>query len=379
MAERTQMTSSRVIRVVAAVVLLGLVVGAAGPVSLRLVALVSVADGLGFDPPRPLAPEVVREPEVLGGVEVDRYRPVAAERRGRLPDTVTVSTPRAASRPAIVLLPGATPPGRDDRRVVAIATAIARADRVVLVPELEVYGEQLLPADIERITDVAVAAAAEQPGVVVAGLSFGGSLGMIAAADPRLDDQVRLVATFGAYADLAGVVQAVTTGFSLVEGDRVAWDPDPRAAEVVREQLLGVLDPADRTQVAEVLDGHRDVDELRPELRAVHALLTDPDPARTWDHLAAAPARVQQRIAEVSPVRAAPELTVPLVTLHAVDDPVIPLGEQRRFAARYPQARAMELTTFDHVGLTDQEHGWWVTVRDLWQTARFVHAILGAR
>ena len=373
------MTSPRVIRVAVVVALVGLVIGAADPVTLRLVALVSVADGLGFDPPRPLAPEVVREPEVLGGVEVDRYRPVAAARRGRLPDTVTVSTPRAASRPAIVLLPGATPPGRDDRRVVAIATAIARADRVVLVPELEVYGEQLLPADIERITDVAVAAAAEQPGVVLVGLSFGGSLGMIAAADPRLDHQVRLVATFGAYADLAGVVQAVTTGVSLVDGVRVGWVPDPRAAEVVTEQVLGLLDPADRTQVAEVLDGNLDVAELRPELRAVHDLLTDPEPARTWDHLAASPSQVQRRIAEVSPVRAAPELTVPLVTLHALDDPVIPVGEQRRFAASYPQTRTMELTTFDHVGLTDQEVGWWVTARDLWQTARFVHAILGAR
>jgi len=377
--ERTQMMPSRLRRVVGAVVLVGLAVAAAGPVALRLVALVSVADGLGFDPPRPLAPEVVREQGVLGGVEVDRYRPVAAERRGRLPDSVTVSNPRATSRPAIVLLPGATPPGRDDRRVVAIATAIARADRVVLVPELEVYGEQLLPSDIERITDVAIAAAAEQPGVVLAGLSFGGSLGVIAAADPRLDDQVPLVATFGAYADLAGVVQAVTTGVSLVEGEAVGWDPDPRAAEVVREQLLGLLDPGDRTQVVAALDDHLDVAELRPELRAVHDLLTDPDPARTFEHLAAAPPRVQQRIAEVSPVRAAPELTVPLVTLHAVDDPVIPVGEQRRFAAWYPQTRTLELTTFDHVGLTDQEHGWWVTVRDLWQTARFLHAVLRAR
>ncbi len=373
------MTSARMLRVIAAVVLAGLVVGAAGPVTLRLVALASVADGLGFDPPRPMAPEVVREPGVLGGVEVDRYRPVAAERRGRLPDNVTISTPRALSRPAVVLLPGATPPGRDDRRVVAIATAIARADRVVLVPELEVYDEQLLPADIERITDVAIAAAAEQPGVVLAGLSFGGSLGMIAAADPRLDDRVRLVATFGAYADLAGVVQAVTTGISLVDGDRISWDPDPRAGDVVREQLLGLLDPEDRAQVTEALDDDLAVTELRPELRAVHDLLTDPDPARTFDHLTAAPVRVQQRIAEVSPVRAAPRLAAPLVNLHAVDDPVIPIGEQRRFEASYPQTRTMELTTFDHVGLTDQEHGWWVTVQDLWQTARFVHAILDAR
>ncbi|MFU8839423.1 MAG: hypothetical protein ACNA8R_01720 [Nitriliruptoraceae bacterium] len=103
----------------------------------------------------------------------------------------------------------------------AIATAIARADRVVVVPELEVYSEQLLPGDVERITEVALALADEQPGVVLAGLSFRGSLGLLAAADPQLVDQVRLVATFGAYADLAGVIQAVTTCVSLVADERL--------------------------------------------------------------------------------------------------------------------------------------------------------------
>lgn len=358
-------------------VLLGL--AAAGPVLLRGVALVTVADGLGLDPPRPWAREVTRTHEVLGGVEVDRYRPRDTARPGRVPHATTISTPRASDRPAIILLPGATPAGRDDRRVVAIATAIARADRVVLVPELDVYAEQLLPSDVDRIAAVTLAAAAEQPGVVLAGLSFGGSLGLLAAADPRLEGHVRLVATFGAYADLAGVVQAVTTGVSLVDGRRIGWEPDPRAADVVREQVLALLMPAERAQVTDALDGHLDARALAAELRAVHDLLTDPDPTRTMSHLAGAPAQVQERITEVSPARSAPRLAAPLVTLHAVDDPVIPLGEQRRLAATYPQARTLELATFDHVGLGDEPVPWWVTVRDLWRTTVFLHAVLDAR
>jgi pimeloyl-ACP methyl ester carboxylesterase len=364
---------------VAAVLVLGLVVLAAGPVSLRAVALVATVDGLGFDPPRPWAPAVIRSTELLGEVAVDRYQPVADPRPGHPPQATTVSTPRATSRPAIVLLPGATRAGRDDRRVVAIATAIARADRVVVVPELEVYTEQLLPTDVGRITAVALALADEQPGVVLAGLSFGGSLGLLAAADPRLEGQVRLVATFGAYADLAGVIQAVTTGVSLVDGQRIAWDPDPRAADVVREQLLALLGPEERTQVTAALDGDLDVGDLADELRAVHDLLTDPDPTTTGSHLDATPPSVQERITEVSPIRAAPDLTVPLVILHAIDDPVIPVGEQRRLAAAYPHARTLELATFDHVGLDEDHVGWWVTARDLWRTSAFLHAVLEAR
>jgi hypothetical protein len=363
-------------RLLVAVGLGGLLLAAASP---WLVALVTVVDGLGLDPPRPLAPPVVREHDTLAGIEVDRYRPVAEERRGRLPTLVTTTTPRATARPAIVLLPGAAPAGRDDRRVVDIATAISRADRTVVVPELEVYDEQLLPSDVDRIVAVAAALADVHDGVVLAGLSFGGSLGVLAADDPRLAAEVRLVATFGAYADLAGVVQAATTGVSLVDGQRVAWDGDPRAATVVRTQLLDLLPPDDRRQVADALDGHLDATALPGPLRAVHDLLTDPDPGRTFHHLDAAPQVVQRRIAEVSPTRAVPDLKVPLITLHAIDDPIIPYGEQLRFANAYPQARSLELRAFDHMGLTDEQQPWWVTARDLWHTARFLRAVLAAR
>lgn len=338
----------------------------ADPVTLRLAAVATVADGLGFDVPRPFAAPVERHALTLGGVAVDRYRPVGAAEAG---SGVAATTP-------LVLLPGATPAGRNDRRVVAIATAFARNDRVVVVPELEVYGEVLVPADVDRIVAVAgQLSAGHERGVVLAGLSFGGSLGLLAAADPMLEDRVRLVATFGAYADLAGVIQAATTGVSLVDGERYPWEPDPRAPGVVREQLLAVLDPPDRSAVAAVLAGDGTAAGLPPALRAVHDLLTDPDPTRTEDHLAAAPATVRTRIGEVSPARAIDHLDVPLVALHAVDDPVIPVGELERLRVRFPATETLRLVTFDHVGLTDGGR-WWVTARDLGQTARFVHRIL---
>ena len=334
------------------------------PVSLRIVSLVTVADGLGLEVPRPFAPAVDRVPDVLGGVEVDRYAP---------------SVDGASSAdPAIVLVPGAAPAGRDDERVVAVATAMARASRTVVVPELEVYDEDVVPADIERLVDVAGALSRDHGAVVLAGLSFGGSLSLVAADDPRLADRVALVATFGAYADLAGVVQAATTGVSLVDGERFAWEPDPRAGEVVEEQLLGLLTPADRAAVTAVLMGDREAASLRPELRAVYDLLEDDDPRATMAHLDAAPEAVRDRIAEVSPARAAPDLEAPIVALHARDDPIIPYGELARVQRTYPQTEALTLATFDHVGLGDDDQGWWVTARDLWTAARFVHRVLGA-
>ncbi len=332
----------------------------------RLVGFAVVADGLGFDVPRPMAADVEREQVHLGDIEVDRYTPDG--------------DPQATTdQPAILLVPGATPAGRDDGRVVDIAEAVAAAGRTVVVPELEVYDEDLVPEDLDRLVAVTSTLADGHGTVTLAGFSFGGSLALVASADDRLDGQVALVATFGAYGDLAGVAQAATTGVSLVDGERIPWEPDPRAAEVVRDQLLGLLDDEDAAAVAEVLADERDRSELSAELRAVHDLAVHDDPERTEELVVGAPSVVRERIEAVSPLRAGGDLDARVVALHARDDPVIPFGELRRLEAGFEQLDARTLVTFDHVGLDDEEdQGWWVTVRDLWTISGFVHELLDA-
>lgn len=345
----------------------------AQPLRLRAVAAVTVADSLDLAVPRPFAPEVQRTPTEVAGLEVDVYGPLGIE-QARTPLS-------AAARDRIVLLvPGATRAGRDDTRVMALAEAFARSDRVVVVPELEVYHENLVPEDIERIVQLTQTLAREHGPVVLTGISFGGSLALVAAADPRLIDRVALVGTFGAFADLGGVIQAATTGVALVGGERFPWDADPRAAGVVREQLLRLLTDEERDRVTAALDGDIAADDLPDDLRAVHDLLVNEDPEAVPELITQLPGSVQDRLEAVSPAGAADAFEVPLVALHARDDPVIPYGELHRLGATYPDAQLRTLTTFDHVGIDpDAEVRWWVTARDLWITTRFVADVLAAQ
>lgn len=353
-------------RGLALVLLVVVVVAFAPPVWTRAVAFATVADGLDLPVPRPFAPEIERDVDDAGGVEVDRYGPAGW-------------SDAAEPAPVVIVVPGATPSGRQDTRVVALSEAIARAGRVVVVPELEVYDETLVPADIDRIGRVVSVFAKDHGPVVLTGVSFGGSLSLVAAADDGVGDNVSLVATFGAYADLGGVVQAATTGVSLVDGDAFPWDGDPRAADVVRDQLLGLLEDDEAVAVAAAVDGEVDPETLSDDLRAVHDVLVNDDPVRTPELLGEAPDVVRDRIAEVSPAQAGSALEVPVLALHAVDDPVIPYGELARLGSVYPHADQVTLTTFDHVGVDDQvDPGWWVTVQDLWRATSFVSRILTA-
>ncbi len=81
-------------------------------------ALGVLAEAVGVSFPRPFAPPVRRRPVSLDGVTGHLY--VA----GR-------------SAPAMILVPGAAPRGKDDPRAIRLARSLARAGRVVFVPDLE--------------------------------------------------------------------------------------------------------------------------------------------------------------------------------------------------------------------------------------------------
>lgn len=355
------------------VAVLAVVAIVAQPIRLRAVAAATVADALDLDWPRPFADEVERRSTTIDGLEVDVYGPPAEVADG---DGAEPIPGLAGDAEVVIMVPGAAPDGRDDTRLVSLAEAFARSGRGVLVPELEVYQEDLVPEDLERLVTLIGAIAPHHGPVVLAGISFGGSLSLIASADPRVAGEVSLVATFGAYADLAGVLQAAITGRSLVDGEHYVWHPDPRAEEVAREQLIGLMPDEARQPLIDALETE-DPTGLPDHLRPAYELLTARDPARVAELVDALPPSVLERLDAVSPVRAAADLDVPIVALHAKDDPVIPYAELHRLGHHYPHADLISLQTFDHVGIDPEaEPRWWVTVRDLWSTTRFAGEVL---
>ena len=350
--------------VLVGVLLAAVVVSTVPAANVRWLAAATVADALNLPVARPFAPDVARRQHIAGGVDGDLY------------------DPGSAAAPVVLFVPGATPAGRNDRRVVEVAEAVARSGQMVFVPELEVYGEDVVPEDVDRIVRAATALTSEDRGrVVLVGVSFGGALCLLAAADDRLDDRVALVATFGGYLDLIGVLQAATTGAALVEGERLDWDADPRAEEIVRERLTGLMPPAHRRATERALDGQLDPDDLAPPARAAYELLTNDDPARTFALAAELPASVRDRLATVSPSSVVDRLAeVPIVAMHATDDPVIPYGELVRLGAALPHAQLITVGSFEHVDLDVGSPRAWVRAgADLWRVWRFTTAVLGAQ
>lgn len=286
----------------------------------------------------------------------------APEVRGRL------WRPTGGPAPAVLLAAGVTPQGVADPRVMRLASALARAGRVVFVPELDLPGDRVGEDDVERLVRAMLAldeAPGTRGGLVALGFSFGGSFSLVAAADERVADRLRAVAAFGAYGHLTGLVQAATTGVTAV-GERVfRWTGHERTSSLLRRRLEQTL--------ASGRDGF--TDEHRELLQAV---LDNQDPARVEALVRRLPAPLPTLMERLSPVTVADRVRAPVLLLHAVDDPIIPYGELQRLVQAFPDAQVHEVRLFTHVDFRPTPGRLAEAVRDLAATWRFAAALLAA-
>jgi pimeloyl-ACP methyl ester carboxylesterase len=332
--------------------------GALPPVQARGKAAAVLADAVGSPFPRPFAAEATRREVTLDGVIGDLY------------DAGPLAAP-------ILLLPGAAPKGRHDPRVQQVSRALARADRSVFVPDLELSKTTFERVDIDRIVRSVAALAERTPWrkVVILGFSYGGAFALIAAADERARDRIEVVATFGSYFDLVSVLQAATTGVSTVGGQTRAWQAHAKAREVVRDVVVRMVDPTDADTLQAVFAGARDPGTLSPSARSAYDLATNTDPARTAALAAGLDARARGLLADFSPSTVAARITVPVVALHSEDDPLVPYAELLRLRAALPEAETLTVRSFQHVDL--QAGGSRAAlVRDVVTAWRFTSAIL---
>jgi dienelactone hydrolase len=319
-----------------------------------------IDDAFGGPLPRPWALSVERSEEEVGGVVADRYS-------------------SRADAPRIVLLPGAARAGREDERVVSLATSLAAAGREVVVPELSLFSEELDVDDVERVVEVAARSCRPDDGLVLMGFSYGGALALVAAADERVAGCIDLVATFGAYADLVGVIQAAVTGVSVVDGRVYPWDAADRAVvrTVLRDAAMKLVPEVQREPLRRALE-RREPAGLPGAADLVYRIMVADDPMEVAALARRLPPPGAELVETFSPVDVADEIEADVLAAHALDDPAVPVVELRRLEKALPEAEVMTVRSFDHVDLSTDD-GLVPLVEDLLTAWSFMQAVLRAQ
>lgn len=310
---------------------------------------------------------------------------------------------RLCPRAAVVAVPGAVPLGKDDPRLVAFATTLARAGFAVLAPEIGGFREmRIRPADAQEVA-AAFAWLVGRPALAPDGraglFAFSYSVGpaLLAALQDDIRDQVRFVVGLGGYHDLPRAMRFFTTGWFAHDGKWARIAPDDTGRMVLVYSSLDYLaDGADRAAFDRMValrtrDPRADLtplaEGLSPDARAVYALAVNDEPARFAELYARLPEAMRADIGKLDLARHDLQpLKARLLLVHGRHDNLIPWPESLALAAAVPEGQARVFLIRRVLGHVDLDVSslfswrfWREDLPDLWRLWRALDLLLAER
>lgn len=298
--------------------------------------------------------------------------------------------------PAIMVVHGVHYLGMNEPRLEAFASAMASCGLRVLTPELpDIKDYHIGPSSIATIGDAATWLAQQsRPArggfapVGVMGLSFSGSLSLLAAAEPRYHPYIKFVVTVGSEDEMSRVANYYLTGHDLrPSGHTEILAPHEYGALVLEyENLQDFVPASDRAAVRLVLRDH--LYEDVPAERAALATLTpaqmveakqlmDTTSPITRHMIAMSDARHLAAMASVSPDGQLSHLATPVFLLHGEADNIIPSAETQWLEREIPRRdlrAALISPVISHLDMDDKGP----TFADQWRLASFFAKMLHA-
>lgn len=268
----------------------------------------------------------------------------------------------------LVLVPGFTPDGKDDTRVVDLAMSLARAKFLVLVPDLA--GSRTIavrPEDARTIADAAIYLSGqdllgEGQETGVAAISYAVGLAIVASGEPDAQDAIDFVVGLGGYHNTRAVVAFATTGHFREAPGR------PWQAAATREEAKWVLlasnadllsEGDDRVLIEAIAERRRaatlaPIDDLvaglGPEGLALLELMTNEDPDAVTGLLRRLPPAIRERLHALSPANHdLDHLAGRLILIHGRADTLIPYSESLALARAVPGTRVFVIDGFSHI------------------------------
>jgi dienelactone hydrolase len=296
----------------------------------------------------------------------------------------------------MVVVYGINPLGLEHPALTRIPDTVARLGVALYIPDLPSLDEERLdPAEVGNIvaaTTTAMGQAEIDPDRVgLIGISAGGSIALLAAADPALTDQLDWVAAFGAPSEITVLIENVVA-HAYRDGEQIVdWSPSRLSRQVIFEMLVSLVpDPADRDGLEQAYrDDFLASEEpigpcscapvfRTPEGAGVEALLTAGSLPNAEALMAVAPAAVLDLAASLSPLTHAGEIGSRVFLMHDRGDHHVPVAQSRAMAAALENAgaevRYSEFRLFDHV--TPDTTDLLGAAPEIWKLFWYLHAVL---
>ena len=272
--------------------------------------------------------------------------------------------PDGKPRAAVVLFLGANAAGRDDPDVVNLGNALARADYVTMFhwsPSMALQAN-IEPAETGNLVwafqYLSEREYVDPERAGLGGFCVGASFALVAAADPRIQDEVYFVNAFGPYFDAETLLLQAASRSVVYDGERTPWEPDRLTMRVLANELIETLDdPADIDALTRRYMNNQaltpaELDALSPQAKTVAGLLDGTTPEDAASLYAMLPGDFRRDLTAISPSAHVDNISARLLILHDRHDRLVPAAESRRLLAATQDrgdVRYTEVLAFEHV------------------------------
>ncbi len=301
-------------------------------------------------------------PSALKAATTAPSRETVGWRIGDRPNIGDLYTPAEPALGRLLLVPGFTVYGKDDPRLVELATSLARARFLVLVPEIP--GARALRVRLEDARGIADAArhlaglAGTPAPVGVVAISYAAGLAVLATLEPDARPAIGYLALIGAYHDTRALARFIAEDNSAAAG-RGGGDgqllPAAKAMFLASHAAL-LQDPGERAALLALAERRMALEPdapgvaLGPEGRSLLALVDNRDSAAVDRLVAALPPLVGGFLDALSlRGRDLSHLSGRMLLIHGRTDRVIPWQESRDLATHVPGTALFVIDGFSHI------------------------------
>ncbi len=272
--------------------------------------------------------------------------------------------------PAIFVVNGTVPEGRELPAVRRLAEGFARAGYVAFVPDLPGLTEdEITPETVYETVEVAREISelpdARDEEVALVGVSTGATLALLAAEKASLEGKVSVVAGVAPYADIRTVLNVATTGHYRHDGKFRPHEADPFLSYAIARSLVAALPPGeDRRTLSGELEGidredpdplaslrSRPTEDLGRRAASVVELLANEDPERFDDLYEALPEGVRADLEVLSPLAGKGRIGAPVEVATGPRDRYFPASESYELERIAPGRRVTVTRALDHAEL----------------------------
>ena len=247
----------------------------------------------------------------------------------------------------------------NDLRLINLSEALARLGVIVLIPWTETQKTQYLSSEheinalINGYQFLESLSQTKNDSIGIIGYCTGASMGLIAAANPEISNQVSYIVSFAGYHDLKNFSISILSSTGFSNGKTREWSPDTFAVNLVKRQLVNATLSKKESEIVSNIDFSKiSLSDLKAykfssDSNSVINILYDTDYSdisRGMDNL---PPKTLKWLGYNSPSHYNMNLRAPVFIMHDEADNIVPFEESQRMYDQISMYVPTEIAIFN--------------------------------